>query len=147
MARTNRKVSSYIINPKFQIKMIFICIWPLIGISIANYVAVMTFFSELRSQGESAGYSADHVFFQFLNKQQQSLSLYLGISFAVAILVFFVLGFYFSHKVAGPLYRMRKSLQDMAANNTLVPITFRQGDYFQDVKDSFNQLVEKLKSN
>lgn len=141
-----RKFKSYIINPRFQLKMIIVFLIPLVGVSLANYVAMKLFFSNFMAQGLSAGFPIDHVFFEFLEKQREALSRFLGFSFTFALLIFFIVGFYFSHKIAGPLYRLRKSFEKMREQKRLESVTFRDGDYFQDVKDEFNSLVKDLES-
>ena len=140
-----RKISTYLINPKFQFKMMFLFFWPLIGLSVANLIAVQMFFDKLKDQGRSAGFSADHVFFVFLDKQYQSLFSNLSASFVVASLFFIGLGFYFSHRVAGPLHRMKISMEKMRTEKKLNSIQFRDGDYFQEIKDEFNRLIQSIK--
>jgi hypothetical protein len=50
---------------------------------------------------------------------------FLGLIFAIAI--------FFSHKVAGPLYRLKIFLNDMRLGKGHKEIVLREGDYFKDI--------------
>ena len=144
----NRKKSSYLINPKFQ--------WTLIGYAalVAFLILVTVYglftygFHEFAQMGQQAGLPPDHVYFQFISMQESTFLRVIG---AIAIMVGLILivgGIMVSHKIAGPIYRMQKEFNTMAANPEveLTPIKFRKGDYFPELADSFNQLVEKWKN-
>jgi hypothetical protein len=47
----------------------------------------------------------------------------------------------FSHRVAGPLHRIRTTIQAIEAGRTLRPVTLRDGDYLQEVIDDLNSLI------
>jgi hypothetical protein len=52
---------------------------------------------------------------------------------------------FFSHKIAGPLYKLKKHLTEMRNNGGVHdPLFFRQGDYFLDLADDVNQTVDYL---
>lgn len=50
-----------------------------------------------------------------------------------------------SHKIAGPLYRLKKSMQELAEGNLTSDIKLRKNDQLRDIADTFNQMVDKLK--
>jgi signal transduction histidine kinase len=59
-------------------------------------------------------------------------------------LIIFAVGLMISHKIAGPLYRLRFDLDNMAEQGTLSKVNFRDKDYFIELEKSFNNLAEKL---
>jgi nitrogen fixation/metabolism regulation signal transduction histidine kinase len=68
---------------------------------------------------------------------------------AAAILLSFALTFIydamkFAHRVVGPVYRLRKAVQAIAAGEAVEMVTLRKGDYLQDVKDDFNEMLKVL---
>lgn len=74
----------------------------------------------------------------------------------VKFLAFWQIGFTFiifcacilvSHKVAGPIYKLRKFLQSIRNNNSLGRLHFREGDYFPELADDYNQAVEHIQDN
>lgn len=146
MEITQRKKRSILINPKFQ--------WTLIG--YAAFIATLIFlsvyglfsfgFHEFVQIGHQAGLPDDHVYFQFIKMQETTfLRVILAIAFFVGTILT-VGGLVVSHKIAGPLYRLQKELLTMAnkPNPTLHKINFRDGDFFPEVPQAFNELVEKV---
>jgi len=51
-----------------------------------------------------------------------------------------------SHRFAGPMYRFRKTLQELAACGEAPTVKLRDGDFWQDVADDFNAVLERLAS-
>ena len=50
-----------------------------------------------------------------------------------------------SHRVAGPIYRLNQHLKSIADDpKKLRTISFRKGDYFEDVETNFNRMVESI---
>jgi len=49
----------------------------------------------------------------------------------------------FSHRIAGPLYRCRKTMEAMAAGKAVAPFKPRQHDLLRDLIQSFNALIRK----
>lgn len=146
MANKQRKTRSILINPKFQ--------WTLIG--YAAFIATLIFlsvyglfsfgFHEFVQIGHQAGLTDDHVYFQFIKMQETTfLRVILAIAFFVGTILI-VGGLVVSHKIAGPLHRFRSELLNMAgkANPELHKIKFREGDFFPEVPEAFNELVEKV---
>jgi len=146
MEPTHRKKRSILINPKFQ--------WTLIG--YAAFIATLIFisvygllsfgFHEFIQIGHQAGLPDDHVYFQFIKMQE---STFLRVILAIAFFVGTILtvgGLIVSHKIAGPLYRLQKELLGMAAKPepSLHKIIFREGDFFPEVPQAFNELVDKI---
>jgi hypothetical protein len=49
-----------------------------------------------------------------------------------------------SNRFAGPLYRMRRCMRDLAIGLPVPPIHFREGDFWMEVADEFNAVSAKL---
>ncbi|HDP16272.1 MAG TPA: methyl-accepting chemotaxis protein [Candidatus Omnitrophica bacterium] len=56
----------------------------------------------------------------------------------------FILGLLFSHKIAGPVYRIEKTIYDMSKGNLTLRIRLRKGDELWDLADIINAMTEKL---
>jgi len=56
----------------------------------------------------------------------------------------FILGLLFSHKIAGPVYRIEKTLQDISKGNLGLKIRLREGDELVDLAYIINNLVENF---
>lgn len=49
-----------------------------------------------------------------------------------------------SHRVVGPLYRFRKTIQAVTAGEPLDLITLRHGDFLQELRADFNEMLTAL---
>jgi methyl-accepting chemotaxis protein len=50
----------------------------------------------------------------------------------------------FAHRVVGPLYRLRRTMQALAAGEAVRPIRLRKDDFLGEVRDDFNCMLEAL---
>ena len=50
-----------------------------------------------------------------------------------------------SHKIAGPLYRMDKDVQEVAAGNLAKRFNLRQGDEIRPLAESLDRMAERLR--
>lgn len=69
----------------------------------------------------------------------------LGVSI-LNIIVVSIFSLFFSHKMAGPLYRIKSTLDNFIAYKTAHAIKLRKTDFFQDLAEKINQALE-LKKN
>lgn len=56
----------------------------------------------------------------------------------------FVLGLLSSHKIAGPVYRIEKTLYEIARGNLTPRVKLRKGDELWDLADIINTMAENL---
>jgi signal transduction histidine kinase len=49
-----------------------------------------------------------------------------------------------SHRFAGPIYRLRKSLKTLAEGNSVEEISFRGKDFWADLSKDFNKVAKRL---
>jgi nitrogen fixation/metabolism regulation signal transduction histidine kinase len=56
-----------------------------------------------------------------------------------------LLGIYFTHKVAGPVYKMKRLLAQVGHGNLHVESRLRKGDELRDFFDAFTQMVAGLR--
>lgn len=50
----------------------------------------------------------------------------------------------FAHRLVGPLYRFRKTVQAIAAGERVALVQLRKGDLLLDFKDDFNAMLRRL---
>jgi nitrogen fixation/metabolism regulation signal transduction histidine kinase len=65
--------------------------------------------------------------------------------------VVLVVGFIFiydavllAHRIVGPIYRIRKTIQALSAGEEVELVTLRQGDFLLELRDEFNELLKVL---
>lgn len=61
----------------------------------------------------------------------------------VIILLFCFYGLYFSNRIAGPIYQVRKAINQLLSGNSSIDLRFRKNDYFQELSEPMNQLIKK----
>lgn len=65
----------------------------------------------------------------------------IAVSIPILLLIFWVSALELSHRVAGPLYRMEKELDEVIAGNKREPIKLRKNDEFQTLVSKINKLI------
>ncbi len=56
----------------------------------------------------------------------------------------FILGLLFSHRIAGPVYRISKTLEEITKGNLGLKIKLREGDELVDLADTINNLTDNF---
>lgn len=49
-----------------------------------------------------------------------------------------------TNRFAGPIYRLNRVMRDAAAGLPVEPLQFRTGDYWEEMAQSFNRILERL---
>ena len=62
------------------------------------------------------------------------------------ILLFGAVSIYITHKIAGPLYRLKKSLYMIKEGNLNVKVKLRKGDDLKDLAEHVNMLVDTFRT-
>jgi hypothetical protein len=52
-----------------------------------------------------------------------------------------------TNRFAGPIFRLRRSMRDLAQGIPVMPIRFRDGDFWQDFASDFNLVAEKARQS
>jgi len=81
-----------------------------------------------------------------LVRQQRTMLFSLVGALALMVFIIGVLGIYFTHKVAGPIYKMKLLLKQVADGRLNVNAKLRKGDELQDFFDVFAGMVENLRA-
>jgi signal transduction histidine kinase len=112
----------------------------LAGLSIlSTYVANFIFFRKFFQRGLDLKLSSDHAFFQFLQEQQDVMNRILAVDSMLMFSIIVTLGLVFSHRIAGPLYKLHKHLLETSHKNKYSDVHFRKNDFFSEIADAYNQ--------
>jgi methyl-accepting chemotaxis protein len=82
---------------------------------------------------------------RLLHGQQLMLESLIG-GLALMVVMIGLLGIYFTHKVAGPVFKMKRLLRQVGSGHLHVDARLRRGDELTDFFDTFTQMVEGLRS-
>ena len=135
----------FLINNDFQIQfMISVLLISICSMSII-YLANDYFFHSYMQRGEALNLPPDHPFFLMIHEQKKFMTK-MFIIVAVAISgTAGIWGLFYSHKIAGPLYRLHQYFtQASLDSNPLKKVYFRDGDFFQEVPDSINKYIDSM---
>ncbi len=117
----------YVINSKLQVGVL------LYSVSVAAVVSIV------------------NQLFRYMQSEEASpiLGMNPGIVLWIfnCLIVFAVVlfGFYFTNRIAGPIYRLQKHIEKSVAGGEVSPFTIRKGDYFQELMVAYNKFLEKMK--
>ena len=50
----------------------------------------------------------------------------------------------FSHRFAGPMVRLRRVMNELAEGRSCSPVLLRDGDYWNDIADDLNRVMERV---
>ena len=78
--------------------------------------------------------------------QQQTMMLSLIAGLTLLVVLIGLLGIYFTHKVVGPIYKMKMLLRQVGDGKLNFQGKLRKGDELQDFFEVFAAMVEKLKA-
>ncbi len=141
--QTPRKLSNILISPKFQLKLLSYFIVLFLISTACLYSTTFIFFYRLKEKALNVGIPNGHIFFRFLGNQQHDLdTLFIGL----AVVNFFLLigvGFIISHRIAGPIYKLKKQLGQVSENSD--DFKLRETDFFQELEPLVNALKDKIK--
>lgn len=104
---------------------------------------------KLKDMGSVARLAPDHAFFGFVKYQAELVYWALFLGFALCLVVGTALIIYFSHRLAGPLVRMRSYLVSIQERGLAgaEPLKFRKRDYFSDLPDALNLALIRVEQD
>lgn len=130
-----------LINKRFQLKFaFFVCSW-VFALSMIYPIIIYNLFEYFLKLTNSPHPTLAIDSIRGVEKQ---VLLLLGFLQLLFLSITFILSIFLSHRIAGPLYRLRKSLEEVARGNFDQRITFRKADHFMELQDAFNDMIQHL---
>ncbi len=138
---------NYLINKPLQLKYAFIVVWLMLITVMAVVVVVYTTSWNLLLEEMAApdfpaipGLPPVH---ELLGRVNQQLALRMSVTAVLCVLVGLLLGVLFLHRIAGPCYRISRTLKEMAKG--VLPtgrVTLREKDYLKGLAGDLNMVLE-----
>lgn len=118
------------------------------GVALVAPVILLTFQLSLFYQQLNDPYvralPESHPYLVFHNLFQEQSILVFVVGISISFVISFVLGILISHRVAGPLVKLRKHFENVAQDaQNETSVHFREGDLFKDVATAYNLRFEK----
>ncbi|MBK23184.1 MAG: hypothetical protein CME70_04185 [Halobacteriovorax sp.] len=129
----------FLINPNFQYKFMFSLTMAAVLSMSVLYAAQSYFFQYFLNRAQTAELPPNHVFFHLLKEQQMIMGQIFFVSTIVIGAILFFWGLFYSHRIAGPLYRIDRDLREAASNGqSLMSLKTRDSDFFQEIPEAIN---------
>lgn len=144
MSNKKRHFSNVLIDPPFQIKLLSYFVFLFMISTISLYSAIYLFFHKLENKALSVGIPPGHVFFKFIGNEKADMDLmFLGLVLFNLILLLGV-GFFISHRIAGPLFKLKRYLSDEIKAEA-PDFQLRKNDFIQDIVPVVNSLKSRVR--
>lgn len=136
-----------LINPKFQLQFAMNCLIPMLMMAAVFWLILEMFISKMVRIGQAQGLPGNHEYFQLIQAQRIELLQILLLFSLVLVILFFVWGLFYSHRIAGPIFKLTKWLDESQSLQEAVdqPVQFRKKDLFQEIPLALNSFLKKLK--
>ncbi len=138
-----KRRKNYLINKPLQFTYTGIAIWLLlIAIILVGtftyYITLNTILNQLQMENQLIDA------YKIVSKINSILIKRLGILLILVIFFAFILEILFLHRISGPIYRIEKTLNDIADGKKVQPIKLRKKDFFKSLAVSVNKVIEKV---
>jgi methyl-accepting chemotaxis protein len=130
-----------LINRPFQLRFAFYVVSWMIALSVTYPLIIYELF-EMLGRILIQVSSDPAIGQQILDKRQEVVLLLILLQIAV-MSVMFLVSIFLSHRIAGPIYKLMKSMEEARAGKLEGPIFFRKNDHFKELADQFNALHEQ----
>ncbi|NDV19253.1 hypothetical protein GO013_07445 [Pseudodesulfovibrio sp. JC047] len=145
--RRNRKArKQYFVDKPFQlgfIKKISVLAIVFVAVSLIVFAVVYHLYGGVAVSGIDPLYDASTSTVEKLARQATVFDLLwpvLGVTLCVILLVTFLYGMVLSHRMAGPLYRMRLDLQQLLIGTPRPDRSLRANDEFKNLYEEMNKV-------
>jgi hypothetical protein len=143
MAEYKRSLRNFLILPNFQLRFLGYFVALFFISSLCFYSAIYLFFHNLRTRALAIGVPKGHVFFLYIDGQQYDLNQFLIYLVVLNFILLIIVGLVVSHRVAGPIYKLKKFLAQIDHNSP--DFKLRSKDYFKELEPIVNDLKSKIK--
>ena len=138
-----KRRKNYLINKPLQFAYAGIAVWfLLIAIILVGtftyYITLNTILNQLQIENQLVDAN------RIVSIINSILIKRIGILFTLVIFFALILEILFLHRIAGPIYRIEKTLNDIADGKEVQPIKLRKKDFFKSLATSVNKVIEKI---
>jgi len=130
----------YLINPRFQLKFSFyVCVI----LFISSMIYPLTIY-DIMSGFINYVLANNPALTTALQEQKKSLIIILTLWQIGFTGLVFIICILFSHKIAGPIHKLKLHMQAIREGEVIRDVTFRKSDYFSDLAEEFNETFHAI---
>jgi hypothetical protein len=127
-----------LVDPSFQLRLVLLLGWQLLVCTVIVFHIYFLYFAVWSLLDTSIRKDIVALYKEFISQEKLILITLLVVSPIVAYQIF-----KFSHRIAGPLFRSRQLLRDMAAGKIVPEFKPRKYDLLGDFFTDFNALIRE----
>ena len=142
---SKRKLANIFIYPKFQLTLLLTQIIVSIITLVVIHLKINAVFHRLLEMGEKINLPKEHAYFAFIQRSQDMITMNLGWAMGFSLFLTIVSSLYLSHKIVGPIHRVRIYFKSIIDGQNVSEIKFRKNDYFEDLPNLINETIKKFK--
>jgi hypothetical protein len=137
--KKKRFFKNYLIYPKFQIPLIIVGQVPFIATLLFLNWRIYDALNRIENLALDLGLPRSHQIFDILHIQGRTIDRVFQIATISCSLISLIVLLILSHRLAGPLYRLRLHLRELVTNrNKNREVHFRKGDFLVEMEPDLN---------
>lgn len=140
---SNRK--RVLVYPRFQLSIIGINIGLALFMVLIFYIENVYLYSRFRESDLKNAQAFSQLYYT-LASEKALVNLIFTLTAVSIVVLMVIFGLILSHRVSGPLVKLKNHMDSIANGQQPTPVRFRKNDYFRDISESFNQMLERLKN-
>jgi len=138
-----KRRSILLLDPKFQLRFSFyVCSW-ILALSLLFPAVIYSLFEWIIMR------TATHMTPEVrasLNDIQSDVFWNLVLLEATYMGLIVLISLFLSHRIVGPIYKLRKYLHGATNGNLLADLKFRKADHFQDLATDYNAMITGVRN-
>ena len=142
----NRSIKNIMINPAYQMRYIGWLTGTGLTLVLMNSLTFYLFTKENYSLLVDLGPMTDEAKQQLYSELGQII-MYLVLGSTIFLILVTLVGLIFSHRTAGPLYHFKRVFSEIKNGNPKARVRLRPTDDFQEVADTFNEMMDVLEKS
>jgi hypothetical protein len=136
-----------LVNSKFQLAFLSYTLGVTLLTIAIFYISDLYFFWKFKDGGRVLGLNPEHPYFKFIVEQEKVRTWIFMAAAGISAAFLTISGLLFSHRIAGPLHRLKSHFLMVANDLTIEDVRFRKDDFFHDVAESYNILMAKFRKH
>jgi nitrogen fixation/metabolism regulation signal transduction histidine kinase len=130
-----------LIHPAFQLKFAFLFTAAVVAFSVIFPIFVYTMFDSMESH---SFFQKNAAALQALREARYDITIFFIVMVILFVAIAFMLALFQSHRIAGPLYKLRMAMIGMQQGVLDQHIQFRNHDNFPELADGFNAMTDAI---
>jgi len=140
MAKGPNRRRIVVVDPRLQYRFLLL---PLI-VTATTAASLFALFLVQANALLPQGTEADAELMDYIGSLQLYTAVVVGAVLVLHVVAVVLLGLIMSLKVAGPVYRFKKVMLEVAKGNINMLVSLRDGDQLTDLADAFNKMMDTL---